>query len=85
MIPSQRELRTFTGLRRIIATLRGPEGCLGPRPDAQTLRPYLIEEAHETLDALDDGDQGRLCEELGDLLLGSFCTSRSPRRAVTSG
>ena len=70
MIPSQREFRTFTGLRRIIATLRGPEGCPWDRVQThKTLRPYLIEEAHETLDALDDGDKDRLCEELGDLLL----------------
>lgn len=70
MIPSQRELRTFTGLRRIVATLRGPEGCPWDRVQThKTLRPYLIEEAHETLAALDDGDEDRLCEELGDLLL----------------
>ena len=70
MIPSPRELRTFTGLRRIIATLRGPGGCPWDRVQThKTLRPYLIEEAHETLDALDEGDRDRLCEELGDLLL----------------
>ena len=70
MIPSQRELRTFTGLRRIVATLRAPGGCPWDRVQThQTLRPYLIEEAHETLAALDGGDAELLCEELGDLLL----------------
>ena len=70
MTPSQRELRTFAGLRRIVATLRGPEGCPWDRVQThKTLRPYLIEEAHETLAALDDGDADRLCEELGDVLL----------------
>lgn len=70
MNPSPRELRTFTGLRRIVATLRGPDGCPWDRVQThRTLRPYLLEEAHEMLDALDEGDPARLCEELGDLLL----------------
>ena len=70
MTSSDRELRTFAGLRRIIATLRGPNGC--PWDHVQThesLRPYLLEEASETLAALDSGDRELLCEELGDLLL----------------
>lgn len=70
MIPSPRELRTFAGLRRIISMLRGPDGCPWDRAQThRTLRPYLIEEAHEALAAIDDGDSARLCEELGDLLL----------------
>lgn len=70
MTPSARELRTFAGLRRIVAILRGPEGCPWDRvQDHRSLRPYLIEEAHETLAALDEGNPGELCEELGDLLL----------------
>lgn len=70
MIPSAREMRTFNGLRRIIATLRGPEGCPWDRVQThRTLRPYLIEEAYETIAALDAGDPELLCEELGDLLL----------------
>lgn len=70
MTPSDRELRTFTGLRRIVSTLRAPGGCPWDRVQThRTLRPYLIEEAHEALAALDDDDPERLCEELGDLLL----------------
>ncbi|MFQ6019391.1 MAG: nucleoside triphosphate pyrophosphohydrolase, partial [Dehalococcoidia bacterium] len=45
-------------------------GC--PWDRAQThrsLMPYLLEEASEALEALEEGDQERLCEELGDLLL----------------
>ncbi|MDQ2817091.1 MAG: nucleoside triphosphate pyrophosphohydrolase [Candidatus Eremiobacteraeota bacterium] len=34
-----------------------------------TLLPYLIEEAHEVIEAVDAGDPAKLCEELGDLLL----------------
>jgi len=70
MTPSQRELRTFSGLRRIVATLRGPEGCPWDRVQThRSLRPYLIEEAQEALSAIDEGDPAGLCEELGDLLL----------------
>ena len=64
------ELRTFDGLRKIIARLRGPDGC--PWDRAQThasLKSYLVEEAYEALAALDENDADKLCDELGDLLL----------------
>jgi tetrapyrrole methylase family protein/MazG family protein len=64
------ELRTFEGLRQIIARLRGPDGC--PWDRAQThasLKSYLLEEAYEALAALDEDDTDKLCDELGDLLL----------------
>lgn len=70
MIPAKREMRTFNGLRKIVATLRGPDGCPWDRVQThESLRPYLTEEASETLEALDHRDAARLCEELGDLLL----------------
>lgn len=70
MAPTRRELRTFTGLRRVIATLRGPEGCPWDRVQThESLRPYLLEEAYESLAALDESDPPKLAEELGDLLL----------------
>lgn len=69
MKPSASSLRTFAGLRRLVATLRGPNGCPWDRAQtAVTLRPYLLEESSEALAALDEGDPDRLCEELGDLL-----------------
>jgi tetrapyrrole methylase family protein / MazG family protein len=59
----------FVGVRKIIATLRGPDGCPWDRVQThETLRPYLLEEASEALEALDDGDPAKLREELGDLL-----------------
>ena len=65
----RRSFSTFPGLRRIIATLRSPEGCPWDRVQThQSLQPYLLEEAHETLDALDAGDPKNLRDELGDLL-----------------
>ena len=67
---TKREMRTFNGLRKIVATLRGPDGCPWDRVQThQSLRPFLLEEASETLEALDDADPAQLCEELGDLLL----------------
>lgn len=53
-----------------MAKLRAPDGC--PWDRAQThasIKPYLIEEAYEVLQALDEENTDKLCEELGDLLL----------------
>lgn len=57
-------------LVRVVARLRGPGGC--PWDRAQThrsLRRHLLDETYEVLEAIDEGDPGRLREELGDLLL----------------
>lgn len=54
----------------IMATLRGPSGCPWDlEQDLMSLRPYLIEEAYEVLEALEDGDVDEHRQELGDLLL----------------
>jgi MazG family protein len=54
----------------IMARLRGPDGCPWDREQTlQTLRPYVLEETYEVLEAIDAGDPGDHCEELGDLLL----------------
>src|SRR5216117_87645 len=69
MTRDRRRPATFAGLRRIIATLRGPDGCPWDRVQThQSLAPYLLEETHETLDALDSAEPDKLSEELGDLL-----------------
>jgi tetrapyrrole methylase family protein/MazG family protein len=58
------------GLATIVAKLRAPDGCPWDREqDHYTLKPYLIEEAYEAVDALDRRDTTDLQEELGDLLL----------------
>ena len=50
--------------------LRGPDGCPWDREqDLHTLRPYVLEETYEVLEAIDGGDVREHCEELGDLLL----------------
>ena len=53
----------------LVARLRGENGCPWDREQTrETLKPMLIEEAYETLDALDSDDPADLREELGDLL-----------------
>lgn len=64
------DLATFEAFRRIVAILRSPEGCPWDRRQThESLKPYLIEEAYETVQALDAADTDKLCEELGDVLL----------------
>ncbi len=60
----------FDSLIELMKRLRAPGGC--PWDIEQThesLRPYLIEEAYEVLEALDTGSDADLCDELGDVLL----------------
>ena len=57
-------------LRNIVAKLRSPEGCPWDREQThQSLKPHLIEECYELIDAIDAGDDKEIQEELGDLLL----------------
>lgn len=60
----------FQRLVEVMATLRGPGGCPWDREQTrESLKPFLIEETYEVLEALDQGDRQKLQEELGDLLL----------------
>ena len=60
----------FSDLEEIMAILCGPEGCPWDREQThQSLRPYLVEEAYETLDAIESGNDERIADELGDVLL----------------
>lgn len=57
-------------LRAIVSLLRSPEGCPWDREQThESLRPGLLEEACETIDAITRADDANLREELGDLLL----------------
>lgn len=59
----------FPRLVELMDILRGSQGCPWDREQTrETLKPMLIEEAYEVLEALDSQDSGELCEELGDLL-----------------
>ncbi|GLC90400.1 nucleoside triphosphate pyrophosphohydrolase [Lysinibacillus piscis] len=66
-------LRDWTTFRQIIATLRGPNGCPWDRKQThESLKKYLLEEAHEYLAAVDAEDDFAMIEELGDVLLQVF-------------
>jgi MazG family protein len=57
-------------LEKIMGKLRGPGGCPWDRRQThKSLKPYLLEETHEVLEAIDSGNAEHLREELGDLLL----------------
>ena len=61
------EIRTLT---KIMARLRSPKGCPWDRKQThRTLRPMILEEVYELLEAIDQGDDQSLREELGDVLL----------------
>jgi len=65
-----RKLDRFATLVDIIARLRAPDGCPWDRKQTHaSLRANLLEECYEVLQALDEGDAGKLCTELGDLLM----------------
>lgn len=67
----------FERLAEVMARLRSPDGCpwdLEQTP--ATLARHLLEEAHESVDAIDSGDWEHLSEELGDLLLQIVFQSR---------
>jgi nucleoside triphosphate diphosphatase len=60
----------FEELVRVMARLRGPDGCPWDREQTLlSLRTYLVEETYELLEAIDKADSKMLREELGDLLL----------------
>jgi len=60
----------FEKLVEIMALLRGPNGCpWDKQQDRNSLKPMLVEETYEVLEAIDNNDPEGLSEELGDLLL----------------
>jgi MazG family protein len=69
-VPDLRSPATPWGLPWLVARLRAPGGCPWDREqDHASLRPFLLEEAYEVYDALEDGATPALAEELGDLWL----------------
>ncbi|HET60431.1 MAG TPA: nucleoside triphosphate pyrophosphohydrolase [Chloroflexi bacterium] len=69
-VPALGELNSSEMFQNIIARLRAPDGCPWDREQThQSLKMFLLEEAYEMLDALDDGDMQAVKEELGDVLL----------------
>ncbi len=66
----QKDKYDFNDLLEIMARLRAENGCPWDREQThESLRIYMIEETYEVLEALDEGNMGKFCNELGDLLL----------------
>ncbi|HKQ06335.1 MAG TPA: nucleoside triphosphate pyrophosphohydrolase [Blastocatellia bacterium] len=60
----------FTELVKLIARLRAPGGCPWDREQThESLKPMLLEEAYEVIEAIDEGNDDEFVGELGDLLL----------------
>lgn len=75
MSATERELAAYDALIGVCRRLRGPDGCPWDREQTlETMTPYLTEEAHETAEAIGDGNADDTAEELGDLaFLTIFC------------
>lgn len=73
LLPAQEpyaDLASLATVTRIAERLRAPDGCPWDREQThESLRPHLLEESYEALEALDSADPDRLRDELGDLLL----------------
>src|SRR5258705_9662351 len=69
MSDAPRAARELARLIEIMATLRGPDGCPWDREQTiDSLKPFVLEETYEVLDAIDRHDHDALCEELGDFV-----------------
>lgn len=74
---SQEALKEFSTLREIMAKLRGPNGCEWDKAQTnESLKRYLLEETHEALQAVDEGDIDHIIEEFGDLLMIIFMNAQ---------
>lgn len=63
-------MESFDALVDIMARLRRPDGCPWDREQTHlSVKNNLLEEAYEVVEAIDEGDKDKLCEELGDLLM----------------
>jgi MazG family protein len=68
---------SFRKLVELMDTLREPGGCPWDREQTrETLKPMLVEESYEVLEALDSDNADEICEELGDLLFQIIFHSR---------
>jgi tetrapyrrole methylase family protein/MazG family protein len=70
-VPEERPFSPGVGaIFEVVARLRAPGGCPWDREQThESLRPYLLEETYELLEAIDSGDDAKIMEELGDVLL----------------
>ncbi len=80
-IPEQRG-ETFPTLVAIMNRLLAEDGCPWDREQTlESLRPFVLEEACEVIDAIDAGEPSSICDELGDLTLQVVFIAELARRA----
>jgi len=66
----ERDRHGLEDAMRIVRRLRAPNGCPWDREQTHTsLKNALLEECYELVDAIDEGDDAHICEELGDVIL----------------
>ena len=69
-MPKKDSGKKFKELVDVVAKLRAPGGCPWDREQShETLKPFMVEETYEAIEAIDQKDYNKLCEELGDQLL----------------
>ena len=74
---TNRAAEEFTRLIDIVATLRGPDGCPWDREQTiDSLKPFVLEETYEVLEAIDRHDHTELCEEIGDFVFEAVFLAR---------
>ena len=60
---------SFEGMKDLAARLRGPDGCPWDREQtSNSLKHLFLEECYELVEAIEEGDDGKIVEELGDVL-----------------
>jgi MazG family protein len=80
--PQSKAGEKFERLVGIMSRLRSPDGCPWDlKQNFDTIKPYLLEETYEVLDAIDARDWPALAEELGDLLLQPVFFAQMAREA----
>ena len=82
MSEADRAARALARLIEIMATLRAPGGCPWDREQTiDTLKPFVLEETYEVLEAIEHGTPQDLCEELGDFLFEAVFLARIQEEA----
>lgn len=73
--------RSFDELVALLTTLRGPNGCPWDRKQTlESLKPFIVEESYEVVEAIDRQDRQALAEELGDFLLQAVFVAEITRQ-----
>jgi MazG family protein len=81
-MPNSNAATEFIRLIDIMATLRGPDGCPWDRDQTiDSLKPFVLEETYEVLEAIDRHDHAGLREELGDHVFEAVFLARLEEEA----